>query len=401
MVGRAAHESNRHPRGLHPRPVAGLGTSCPTIAALIGAGRTHVVCHGTRLSGSKLQHDARGCEAHPAWNHDLPGRVVAVTEFGLQEVAVLLDIDGIAVLGIVTAAGYRPIASEPGTPVAVATLGARLAFAVTGANQHSTITVVQASGQIIARVSAAALVSGLAYDARQDLIVAFSARDQMVCWIRYTTGGRAASVPQRFNAPIPERGADTARKQLCCCCPVPLEPDPAPCGCGGQGGGQCGGQCGGGQWGGGGNGNGPRDPGTVRCEPGGPGVIDGCFAYIVIDGLRVVRIDLCRPTPRCETPMDRPVQHLRKAGAYLVGQGDGGRFMTVVDPTTMRIILSRALPRGGSILASHPSSDELLMFDTRLGSWHAMDLAAVAAGVRDTKTMPAARRDAGSLFGVP
>ncbi len=99
--------------------------------------------------------------------------------------------------------------------------------------------------------------------------------------------------------------------------------------------------------------------------------------------------------------MDRPVQHLRKVGAYLVGQGDGGRFITQVDPITMRIVQSRALPRGGGMLASHQASDHLLMFDTRLASWHALDLAVAAANGRDLKSMPAASRDSGMQFGAP
>ena len=153
---------------------------------------------------------------------------------------------------------------------------------------------------------------------------------------------------------------------------------------------------------GGGNGNGFAGPGTIHCEPGGTGVVDGCFAYIIVDGIRLVRLDLCRRGSRCETPMDRPVQHLRKAGAYLVGQGDGGRFMTQVDPVTMRIVQSRrALPRGSAMLASHPASDHLLMFDTRLASWQELDLAAAAANGPDLKSLPTAARDAGMQFGAP
>jgi hypothetical protein len=312
--------------------------------------------------------------------------------------AALLEVDGMAVLVVIAGKQFRQIATVPGTPTALDALGAKLAFAVIDQNQDCWITVVQASGRVVAKLRAPGAVSSLGYDARQDQILAFSAEANRLCWISYNTGnGRIGTGSPSSAIWRPLANAIDAKPKPtdCPCCPGSYVANPPATGC------QCskpsGCRCGPGD----GGGSFPPGDGTTYCELGGPGIVDGCFAFIIVDGRRLVRIDLCRTGPRCETPMDRPVQQLRKVGAYLVGQGGGGRFMTQIDPATMKIVQSRALPRGSAVLASHTDSDVMLMFDTRQRSWHALDLAAVAAGVRDLKAMPVTVGDAGSHFGGP
>jgi hypothetical protein len=390
---KSERDPHRPPSAVYPRPVRGLGMNCPTAALLIDGGSKHVVCHDTRLSGFTLHHEEHESLARPVWEHQLPGRVVAVIPFGLHDMAALVEVDGMAVLVAIVGRQSRQIATAPGTPTALCALGAKLAFAVIDQDQECWIKVVQASGRVVAKVLAPARVSSLGYDARQDQILAFSVEANRLCWISYNAGirrpgiGSPSSAIQRLP---PNVIAAKPKSADCPCCnqsPVAQPAEPA-CQCDKPSGCRCDPSDGGGSYP-------PRD-GMMHCESGGPGIVDGCFAFIIVDGRRLVRIDLCRPGARCETPMDRPVQQLRKVGAYLIGQGQGGRFMTQIDPATMKIVRSRAFPRGSAVLSSHTHSDMMLVFDTRQRTWHALDLAAAA---EDLKATPGTAGDAGSHFG--
>jgi hypothetical protein len=133
--------------------------------------------------------------------------------------------------------------------------------------------------------------------------------------------------------------------------------------------------------------------------PGGPGIVDGCYLFIVVDSRRIVRLDLCRPGLPCSITVDRPVQQLRKAGSFLIAEGNGGHYMAQIDTATMKVVQARSYPRGGAILASHFESETLFLFDRGQRSWQSLDLGASVHSARDLQISPTGARDYGSRFG--
>ncbi len=391
--------SNQHAARLHPRPVHGLDQTFPSTALLTDGGRTHVICHEDRISAYALRSEGAGHRAHYLWRHGLPGRVVDAVAFGLDKVAALLEVDGEALLVVVDDQGWHQIAAAHGKPTALCALGAQLAFAVLDQNQNCSIRIVQgSSGRSVATLRAPVGVSEFSFDARLNEILAFSRDTGRICWIpindRCDWGNPAYAVNPIATSGRMQALAVTsvlAKPEVTPCCPCGRSTVPygskCDCSCATSGsgpGGSSGGSGpagGGGTSGGGGTGHSSNN-GWPCCMPGGPGIVDGCYEFVVVDGRRVVRVDLCRPGLPCAITVDRPIQQLRKAGSYLIAQGDGGQYMAQIDPATTKVVQARAFPRGGAVFASHVESDILLLFDRRQRSWQSLDLAAAVPDLR-------------------
>ncbi len=405
--------SHGHPtRGSAPEPVSSHDDSLPTATVLIDGGRTHVLCHPGRLSAFALQADERGHHARHLWRHPCGERVVAITPLGDDRVAVLLAVDSGARLDVVDHHTVRSIASAKGRPTALAATGSKLAFAVTDQDGAATIRIVSGStGRLVNVLAAPFSVDDIAVDARLNELLVFGRGVNLICRIPIDDPC-VAGVAARLRVALATGAVSRLAVQLV---PLATPSKPSCCGgcgcacCGGSDGGQTGG--GGGQTGGGGGqtvgGNGQTGGGSCTsdncpwCLPGGPGVIDGCYLFVVVDGRRVVRIDLCHPgVPPCAIMADRPVERIVKAGAYLVAQGDSGHYMAQIDPATMTIVQARAFPRGGAIVAAHPASHVLMLFDRRLNSWHSLDLS-VAPPSHAMKMAAPGRAEPGSIFGGP
>jgi hypothetical protein len=404
--------------GSVPLPVSGHDRSPPIATLLLDVGRTHIVCHADRLSAFALQADERTHRASRLWSHTCDGRVVGVAPLGDQRVAVLLEVEGGARLNIVDHRAVHSIAFAKGRPTALAAVGARLAFAVTDADGAATIRIVAASsGRLVKVLDAPFSVDDIAVDTRLNELLAFGRSSNWICRIPIddpclvgvAAGLRVAlatgavsrivipSAAPASTAPVTERKPSCCRGYGCACCG----------GSGGQppnaGGGHTdsGGSTGGGPVPGGG-GSGEQPSGNCPwCVPGGPGIVDGCFVYIVVDGRRIVRIDLCHPgVPPCAIMLDRPIERIVKAGAFLVAEGDSGHYLAQIDPATMTIVQARAFPRGGAVVAAHPASPVLMLFDRRLSAWHSLDLAATPPS-HALKMAARGRADPGAIFGGP
>jgi hypothetical protein len=399
-------------RGSVPHPVSGYDNSPPVATVLIDGGRTHVVCHAERLSAFELRDEERGHHARRLWHHTYDGRVVAVAPLGDQRVAVLLEVEGGARLDIVDHQAVRSIASAKGRPTALATIGAKLAFAIADADGAATIRIVAASsGRLVNIVDAPFAVDEITVDSRLKELLPFGRGANWICRIpiddpcmvgvaarlRVALATGAVSRIAIPSTTLASAALATQRKPSCCngygygcacCC------GPPSCGGGGQTGG------GGGGPGGGGSGGQPWDN-CPWCLPGGPGIVDGCHLFIVVDGRRIVRIDLCHlGIPPCAIMVDRPVERIVKAGAFLIAHGDSGHYLAQIDPATMTIVQARAFPRGGAIVAAHAASSVLMLFDRRLNAWHSLDLSA-APPSHAMKVTAQGRADPGAIFGGP
>jgi hypothetical protein len=387
--------------------VSGHDHSPPLAAVLIDDGRTHVVCHAERLSAFALWTEERDHHARRLWRHSCTGRVIALACLGDHRVAVLLEVDGGARVDIVNHEAVRSIASAKGWPTALAAFGNQLAFAVTDADGAATIRIINASSGRLAKVLVAPFaVDDIGADTRLNELLIFGRGVNRTCRIPIDDPcfvGTAARLRMALATGTMSRLAVPsmafAMQRKCSCC------GGCGCACCGGGSGQNGSaSSGGGQPGGepGGGAGGPTsEKNCPWCLPGGPGVFNGCYLFIIIDGRRVVRIDLCHPgIPPCAIMVDRPVERLVKAGSFLVAQGDGGHYMAQIDPATMTIVEARAFPRGGAIVTAHPALPVLMLYDRRLKAWHSLDLssAPVARGLRRATQHQA---DPGAIFGGP
>jgi hypothetical protein len=317
-----------------------------------------------------------------------------------------LAVDGGALLVVVDHRGWRELAAAPGQPTALCALGAQLAFATFGIDETSSIRVVHgSSGRLAVKLHSPVPISDMGFDARLNQLCVFSRCANVFCWLPADVGSKrtlssdpcsraGGGLAGRARA---EAGPFTEYERHFCCCgrehaPTPhghdrdhtrADGDPSG-GPGDSGVSVVGGSTG--------------TVGQVGCQSGGPGVVDGCYQYVVLDRRRLVRIDRCRPgSSPCAIALDHPVEQLTKAGSFLVAQGDGGHYLAQIDPTTMRIVHARAFPRGGALLAAHSDSDLVLLYERRQRCWHWLDLAAAARHAHGTSPTPSAG-DFGSRF---
>jgi hypothetical protein len=401
--------------GLVPHLVNGHDKSPPSATVLIEGGRTHVVCQSERLSAFELRAEERGYHAHRLWYHTCDGRVVSVAPLGHQRVAVLLEVEGEARLDIVDQHGVRSIASAKDRPTALASIGATLAFSTADADGAAKIRVVTASsGRVVNTLDAPFVVDEITADPRLRELLVFGRGANWICRIPIDDPcvvGVAAQlrVALMTGAMVPSAIPSTTlgsaalavqRKPSCCCGHRCACCDGPPNGGGGghEGGG---GPTGGGRGPGGGGAGGQPSDHCLWCLPGGPGITDGCYLFIVVDGRRIVRIDLCHPgLPPCAIMVDRPVERIVKAGVFLVAQGDSGRYMAQIDPATMTIVQARAFPRGGAIVVAHPASSVVVLFDRRVSAWYSLDLSA-APPSRALKVATPGRTEPSTIPGGP
>ena len=364
------------PSSSHPHVVLGEGGLVVTIA------------DGAEITSYTLIHDDKGVEALPRWSRQRSCALSALVDGGNGRVVAIRRHEDSSLVEIIDSDGHEHTLTEvKGSVCGSVVAGGRL-FLATRRDRHVGATLFEidlVSGHIVSETPLASCNIDLSSSPSGNRVT-ISDR------INKTISTRS-STPEKPCPPVgdPTRPPSGGPK-------APAAPDP--CGCHGSVSTQ------------------PQDqPGAARrpagddpCGPGMAGLPDNNGGAIVSDGNGVGK----RPsgsrtggrgpggdhqvgsgeTPSpldCYGNLSWTSDRLRWAGAYVLAtQGNYMRKLAVLRASDMRVLLQRDFGNQGALVFDHPTTEAILLYHSKRGTWEWLDLASdtlVGPLDRDSRTV--------------